>query len=267
MNSVILVTGAGKGLGRAIAELFHERGYTVVATDYDGSLLQDLENRDRYFTTVLDVSDSESTSTIGSVIEARYGRLDAVVNNAGIIGYFPVSEMDPEKIIEHYQVNVFGALRVSHACLGLLEKSAGRILNITSESYRLRTPFQIYQATKLALEGLSDVQRRELSHLGIHVASIRPGAINTALFNAMDDVKNPVPQGRLGKVFNKFVSNLASQKPKSVATAEEMAELVYRAATEPNKKPHYEKNNMLSLKLAALLPSSLVDKQVQKMLS
>ena len=59
-------------------------------------------------------------------------------------------------------------------------------MNVTSESYRFRNPFQIYQTTKLALEGLSDVMRRELAPLGVPVSTVRPGAIETELFHAMD---------------------------------------------------------------------------------
>ena len=265
-HPVVLVTGAGKGLGRAICELFRSKSYTVVATDYDLSLVDDLNNKEGYITTAIDVSSTSSCIAAASFIQEQCGRLDIIVNNAGIIGYFPTVEMDPEKIIYHYQVNTFGALRTTHACLDLLAASQGRVINISSESYRLRTPFQAYQSTKLALEGLSDVMRRELALLNVHVATIRPGAIKTDLFEAMLNIENPVPNGRLAAGFKRFVNGLASNTPKKVSTPPEMAELIYHAATDPKKKPHYEKNNMLALKIAAVLPSSVVDKMVGKLL-
>ncbi len=264
---VVLVTGSGKGLGRAISEQFHRNGYTVVATDYAESLVADLSDKDGYLTAAVDVTDSESTADIANFIQEKCGRLDVIVNNAGIIGYFPTAEMDPEKIIYHFQVNSFGALRITHHCLDLLQQSGGRVVNITSESYRLRTPFQIYQATKLALEGISDTLRRELSHLGIHVATIRPGAIRTDLFNAMDTISNPVENSRLAAPFAAFVKNLEKNKPTRVSEPAEVAALVFKAATDPNKKPHYEMNNMLALKIANMLPASLVDRLVSKALN
>lgn len=263
---VALVTGAGRGFGRAICEAFHAAGYSVIASDYNAELLQDLEGQERYHCLEVDVSSTASTAGISQYIADTTGRLDVLVNNAGIIGYFPSVEMPPEALIQHFQVNSFGAIRTVHACLDALVESGGRVLNITSESYRLRTPFQMYQSTKLALEGISDVQRRELALLGVGVASIRPGAINTALFTAMQDIENPVANSRLAKPFANFVNRLKHNPPKSVSTPEDMAALVLKAAQDKTLKPHYEKNNMLGLKLAGVLPSKLTDKMLGGML-
>ena len=189
-----------------------------------------------------------------------------MVNNAGIIGYFPTVEMDPDAVLRHFEVNSFAALRVVHACLGLLVDSRGTVVNITSESYRLRTPFQIYQTTKLTLEGLSDVMRRELSTLGVHVATVRPGAIGTDLFHAMDHIENPVPDGRLAVPFAAFVRRLDRNRPKRVSTPDEVATVVFRAATDGRRRPHYAINNMRTLRLAAMLPTSVADRAVARML-
>lgn len=263
---VALVTGAGRGLGRAIATELHDHGYRVVAAERDAASIADLDGADRWLPVETDVTDAASVGSLAARIRDDAGRLDVVVNNAGIIGYFPVVEMDPEQVIEHFQVNSFGALRVVHACLDLLVASRGRVVNITSEAYRFRNPFQIYAVTKLTLEGLSDVLRRELDFLGVAVSTIRPGAIDTGLFHSMKSIDNPVPDSRLAKPFAAFARQLARRPPNRVSAPADVARVVFRAATDPKPRPHYEINNMRTLKLAALLPSAWADSGARRML-
>ena len=265
-SPVVLVTGAAGGLGRALCECFYSAGYQVVASDIDVSPLADFAARENCLTLPLDVTDTSAARDLAARIQSTFGRLDAVVNNAGIIDYFPVAETDPELLVKHFQVNTFGALRVTHACLDLLIASQGRVLNISSESARLRTPFQIYQSSKLALEGISDVLRRELVHLGVHVATIQPGAIDTALFHAMGSIKSPVENSRLQQPFKNFVQRLSKHPPARLSSPEQVAALVLRAATDARKRPFYAINNMLALRLAAWLPVAWVDWLLRRML-
>lgn len=263
---VALVTGAGRGLGRAVAEEFRRHEFQVVAADRDGELLTDLDGSPGYLPQVVDVAESQQVRRLAEAIRSEFGRLDVVVNNAGIIGYFPVVEMDPEQVIGHFQVNSFGALRVVHECLDLLADAHGRIVNITSEAFRFRNPFQIYAVTKLTLEGLSDVMRRELAPLGVHVATVRPGAIDTGLFHSMKEIRNPVANGRLDQPFAKFSRQLARRPPSNVSQPAEVAAVVYLAATDPKRRPHYEINNMRMLKVAAVLPTRLADRATRRLL-
>jgi NAD(P)-dependent dehydrogenase (short-subunit alcohol dehydrogenase family) len=91
-----LVTGAGRGLGRATAETFHAEGYRVVATDQDADLLKDLEGTPRYLTARHDVSDIDAAAEVAALIRERCGRLDVVVNNAGVNSFYPVCEAPPQ---------------------------------------------------------------------------------------------------------------------------------------------------------------------------
>ncbi len=262
---VALITGAGRGLGRAIADGFQQKGYTVVATDYSAELLSDYNGSD-VIAKVMDVTCIDSIRAVADYIRDGLGRLDVVVNNAGVIDYGPVSERAPDDTIRLFQVNTFGSLRVVHACLELLQQSRGRVLCISSESYRLRTPFQAYQSSKLALEGLADVMRRELGHLGIHVATVRPGAIQTELFTAMNRIENPVPSSKLAAPFQRFAKRLGQNPPSRVSTTQQVAGVVLRAATESKPRAHYEINNMLALKVANLLPKQWVDGMLRRTL-
>lgn len=261
---IVLVTGAGRGLGRAICETFHARGDHVIATDVDAALLTDLDGRMQV--TTLDVTNQKAVNAVAGRIRADFGRLDVLVNNAGLILYASVAETDPDTLIKHFEVNTFGGLRLTHACLDLLATASGRVINISSESWRLRTPFQIYQTTKLAVEGLSDVLRRELIHLGVGVATVRPGAIDTDLFHAMDHISNPIPDSRLATPFERFAASLARNPPSKHSQPEEVAAVVYRAATDRRCKPHYQINNMPILKVLSWLPTRWADWLLQRAL-
>jgi len=261
-----LVTGAGRGLGRAIAEAFHTKGYLVVATDYDDTLLRDLEGTPRYLTARQDVSDIDGAAEVASLIRERCGRLDVVVNNAGVNRFYPVCEAPPQQTIDAFRVNTFGALIVSQACLDLLIESKGRIVNIASESSTFRPPFQIYQSTKMALECLSDVMRRELQLFGVHVAIIRPGAIETNLIEGARQVEVDLEDSRFAPYFPKLREMVVRGMPKKVSEPAEVAAVVYRAATDPRKKAMYRINNDLKQRLAALVPKRVMDKLILRML-
>lgn len=265
-SPVALVTGAGRGLGRAIAEAFHAQGYRVVATDYDEALLKDLEGAAGYLTARHDVSDIEAAAEVAAMIRERCGRLDVIVNNAGVNPFYPVCEAPPQRTIQGFMVNTFGALIVSQAALDLLVESQGRIVNIASESSPFRPPFQIYQSTKMALECLSDVMRRELQLLGVHVAIIRPGAIQTDLIEDTKKVEIDLPGSRFERFFPKLRELVTSNLPKSVSKPSEVAAVVYRAATDPRKKALYRINNDPKQRLIALLPKRMVDKLILRQL-
>jgi NAD(P)-dependent dehydrogenase (short-subunit alcohol dehydrogenase family) len=255
-----LVTGAGRGLGRAIAEIFHTKGYFVIATDYDERLLEDLEGNPRYLAAKHDVSDIDAAAEVAALIRERCGRLDVIVNNAGVNRFYPVCEAPPQQTIQGFMVNTFGALIVSQACLDLVIESRGRIVNIASESSPFRPPFQIYQSTKMALECLSDVMRRELQLFDVHVAIVRPGAIQTDLIESTKKVEIDLEGSRFEVFFPKLREMVARGMPKKVSQPEEVAAVVYRAATDSKKKVMYKINNDLKQKLVALAPARMVDK-------
>jgi NAD(P)-dependent dehydrogenase (short-subunit alcohol dehydrogenase family) len=264
-SPVALVTGAGGGLGSATCRALRSAGFHVVATDRALELVEAFADLAGYTALALDVTDTPAAHDVATTVRAALGRLDVLVNNAGMIGYFPVVEMDPEVLIRHFQVNTFGALRTVHAFLDLLVESSGRVVNVTSESYRFRNPFQIYQTTKLALEGLSDVQRRELAGLGVRVSTVRPGAIRTELFSAMERIENPVSDSKLARPFDRFARLLAKRPPSKVSEPDEVAAVIVRAATDPSPRAHYAINNMLQLRIAGALPARAADRTFRRL--
>jgi NAD(P)-dependent dehydrogenase (short-subunit alcohol dehydrogenase family) len=262
----VLVTGAGRGLGRAIAETFHEKGYFVVATDYDETLLADLKDDDRYLPLQQDVSDIERAAEVAATIERECGRLDVLVNNAGVNDFYPVSEAPPQRTIRGFMINTFGALIQGQACLDLLIRSKATIVNIASESSPFRPPFQFYQASKMALECLSDIMRRELQLFDVHVAIIRPGAIDTTLLEGARELEIDAPGSRFEPFFPALKKMVESRVPKRTSKPSEVAALVYRAATDPKKKVRYAINNDPFQKLLPLLPARFVDRMIRRQL-
>jgi len=256
----VLVTGAGRGLGRAIAERFYKNGYHVVATDYDAGLLSDLDGQEGYTIAALDVTNDEAADAVATMIDDKLGRLDVLVNNAGINSFYPVCEAPTPMTVNTFNINTFGPLRTIRACLDLLTESTGRIVNVSSESAPLRTPFQSYASSKMALEALSDAMRRELTLMGVHLALVRPGAIKTELFDDIHHLQNAVENSRFERFFGRFAKGVARRVPKNPSPPEDVAAVVYEAATDTKKKVLYRINNDLTLRILSRLPSKLLDK-------
>lgn len=263
---VVLVTGAGQGIGRAIANHFKNNGYHVVATDYNDALLEDIDGKEGFTTARHNVTSIDDAAAVASLIQNTLGRLDVIINNAGITGYLPVVESPPQRIIDAYMVNTLGPLIVTNACLDLLISSQGTVVNISSESAKLRTPFQYYQSTKSALESLSDVMRRELGIHDIHVVIVRPGAIDTQMTSTNEVPTNPVKNSRFAHAFEVFSNRLVKDMPKKKFTVIQAAEHTFKAATDPKRPVMYTYNNAFKFQIMARLPAKLLDNQVIAML-
>jgi len=254
----VLVTGAGGGLGRAICERFHKEGYHIIATDYALAALDHLKGVERYSRYKLDVTKKADAKKVAAAIAKEFGQIDVIVNNAGIIGYFPIVEADPDMTINAFMINTFGPLIVTQACLDLLIKAKGRVINISSESSVQPMAFQFYPSTKGALESLSQAIRQELRLFDCHVAYIRPGAIATDLFATVHDMKNQVENSRFQTYFENFASAVKKRAPKP-NQPEEVAAVIYKAAIDPKKKVMYKINNSLSVKIFTRLPDKWFD--------
>ena len=263
----VLVTGAGRGFGRAIADTFHQRGYTVIATDYDDQLLADLKDKPGYITTTQDVTSTEHAAVVAALIAEKVGRLDVIVNNAGVNAFYPLTEAPPEKTINAFMINTFGALIVSQACLDLLIASGGRVINISSESAAFPVPFQFYQASKASLEALSDTMRRELQLFGVHVAIVRPGSIKTDMTSGFGEIANGVENSRYQRYFEQFAKMVVEKAPTRQMTVDEAAGGIFKAAVDPKKKAVYALRNSLNSRISSILPRRMADKMIMKMIS
>jgi NAD(P)-dependent dehydrogenase (short-subunit alcohol dehydrogenase family) len=189
--TVTLVTGASSGIGEATALHFARLGHTVYASmrtpDASGSVLRSaaVEGQLDLEIITLDVDDSASVaSAVGGVIE-RSGRIDVLVNNAGVLKLTSVEEVPLKEAKAVFETNVFGPLRMMQAVLpGMRERGSGTIVNISSVAGCLVSAGHgIYAATKYALEALSEAVAIETRRLGIRVIVIEPGFISTPILD------------------------------------------------------------------------------------
>ncbi len=242
--TVTLVTGASSGIGEATALHFARLGHTVYASmrtpDASGSgLRQAAEEAHLDLELIaLDVDDSTSVaSAVGGVME-RSGRIDVLVNNAGVLKLTSVEEVSLEEAKASFETNVFGPLRMMQAVLpAMRERGGGTIVNISSVAGRLVSAGHgIYAATKYALEALSEAVAIETRRLGIRVILIEPGFVSTPILDKAGGVE--VGDGpyapHLRRMRALYENARGGAEPPSV-----VAEVIARALDDPNPRFRY----------------------------
>jgi NAD(P)-dependent dehydrogenase (short-subunit alcohol dehydrogenase family) len=181
---VWLVTGASSGFGRAITEAAVEAGDVVVATARNPGALDDLAaaRPDRVEALRLDVTDQAAAAAVVADVEARYGRIDVLVNNAGRGQVGAAEETTDADLRALFDLHVFGPAALVRAVLpGMRERGSGAIVQMSSFGGQVAYPgFSAYCATKFALEGYSEALAAEVGPLGIAVVVVEPGAFRTA---------------------------------------------------------------------------------------
>lgn len=183
MSSVFLVSGASRGLGRAIVAAALQAGHFVVAGVRTPGALAELEadHPDRLLVVPLDVTDpAAARAGVGATVE-RFGRLDVLVNNAGYANVAPIEDVAFEDFTAQLDTNLFGVVRLTQAALPVLRKQrSGHIIQVSSVGGRLATPgLGAYQTAKWAVGGFSLVLAAEVAPLGIKVTVIEPGGMRT----------------------------------------------------------------------------------------
>jgi NAD(P)-dependent dehydrogenase (short-subunit alcohol dehydrogenase family) len=178
-KSIVLVTGASSGIGRAVAHHLHERGWRVYGTSrrpaavsIDGSGVPLLE---------MDVTSDGSVERAVAELLTREGRIDAVVNNAGFGIAGAIEDTSIDEARAQFETNFFGTLRVCRAVLPAMRaQRRGCLVNISSIAGVVALPFQgLYSASKFAVEGMSEALRMEVAPFGVRVVLIEPGDFRT----------------------------------------------------------------------------------------
>jgi NAD(P)-dependent dehydrogenase (short-subunit alcohol dehydrogenase family) len=183
----VVVTGASSGIGAACAQYLDEKGFRVFATirkQSDGDEIAALGSS-RLEPLLLDVTDPESIARAAESVDAGLkGRgLAGLVNNAGVSVDVPLECVDIGVLRHQLEVNAIGPAAVTQAFLPLLRRARGRVVNVSSVNGRVASPFSgPYCMSKFALEAFTDCLRQELADWGMHVASVQPGAIDTAMW-------------------------------------------------------------------------------------
>src|SRR6266700_1624402 len=158
MDKVVLITGASTGIGRETAKLFQTKNWKVAATMRTPEQAEDLQKIVDLECIRLDVTDIDSIYTAIAETLEKFGRIDAVVNNAGFAVVGPFETATEEKIALQFQTNVFGLMNVCREILTYFrEQKRGMIVNIASVGGRVTFPlYSLYHATKWAVEGFSE---------------------------------------------------------------------------------------------------------------
>ncbi|MEO7336552.1 MAG: oxidoreductase [Caldimonas sp.] len=178
---VWFITGCSTGFGHELARQAVERGYRTVVTARDPAKLEGYSGTDNVLVLPLDVTQPEQVAAAIHATIARFGRIDVLVNNAGI-GYFAaVEESEEVEVRKMFEVNVFGTGRMIWAVLpGMRRQRSGCIVNLSSlAGLRGMPALGYYNATKFAVEGLSAALRQEVEPLGIQVMVVEPSGFRT----------------------------------------------------------------------------------------
>jgi NAD(P)-dependent dehydrogenase (short-subunit alcohol dehydrogenase family) len=209
-KKVALVTGAARGIGLAVAKRFLAEGWRVALLDIEGELLHGavgaLADPDRTLALHCDVSDAVAVAAAVEAVQRRFGRLDALVNNAGVAVFASVLETSDRDWNRILAVNLTGPFLCTKAAAPLMrEHGGGAIVNITSISaVRASTLRSAYGTSKAGLAHLTKQLAVELASLGIRVNAVAPGPVETAMAKAVHtpeiraDYHDAIPLNRYG---------------------------------------------------------------------
>lgn len=185
-DKVAVVTGAGSGIGEAIATLLHEEGAKVVLAGRNKEKLQNVANQlsqDSVKVVPTDVTNKEEVDELIKIAQQTFGGLDIVINSAGQMLSSKITDYQVDEWDSMIDVNIKGTLYTAQAALPtMLEQSSGHLINIASISgFEVTKSSTIYSATKAAVHTITQGLEKELAKTGVKVTSISPGMVDTAI--------------------------------------------------------------------------------------
>jgi len=261
MNKVVLITGGSSGIGKSIGEFLHHKGYIVYGTS---------RNPEKIINSIfplltLDVRNSKSIQSAIANVIASSGRLDILINNAGVGITGPLEEIPTDEIKNNFETNFFGPIEVMKSVLPQMRsQNSGLIINITSIAGYMGLPYRsVYSASKGALELITEALRMEVKSFGINITNVAPGDFATNIaagrFHAplLKGSAYEIPYGNSLKMMDEHVD--------SGSNPNEMAEAIYRIIQHPSPRIHYKVGAFMQ-KFSIVLKRVLPDKVYEKML-
>lgn len=240
MKKTVLITGSSTGIGRATAMYFQQQGWNVAATMRTPAKEKELTQLPGVTCIALDVNRADSIRQGLQEAISKFGKLDAVVNNAGYALNGPFEAYTQEQIRRQFETNVFGLMEVCRQVLPHFRTHrSGTLVNIASMGGRLTFPlYSSYHSTKWAVEGFSESLHYELRPLGIRVKIVEPGAIKTDFMERSADVvtADGLPDY---KQFVEVVTANYNHAGNNGAPSSLVAEAIFKAASDSSERLRY----------------------------
>lgn len=239
MRKTILITGASSGIGKATAQHFHSHGWNVVATMRKPENEKELTELENVHLETLDVLNLNSIENAIKGGIKKFGKIDALLNNAGYGAYGPLEAFPRENIIRQFNTNVIGLLDVTKALIPQFrENKSGVIVNISSVGGQMTFPLgSLYHGTKFAVEGISESLHYEMKAIGVKVKIVEPGFITTDFGSRSFDFQ----AGEIEE-YKPIIDSLMKQwqdPNNTVSPPSLVAEVVYAAVTDESNTLRY----------------------------
>jgi NAD(P)-dependent dehydrogenase (short-subunit alcohol dehydrogenase family) len=261
-SPVVLITGTSSGIGRAIAGAFAAKGFEVFGTSRNPHRNEPIAGVELL---PLDVSDQASVASVVSTVIQRAGRIDVLVNNAGVGIFGAAEESSIAQAQELFDTNFFGLIRVTNEVLPHLRaQGSGRIINISSVLGFLPAPYgALYAASKHAVEGYSESLDHETREFGVRVSVVEPGYTDTAFDANAADPDSPIESYR---ALREHVKEGLIKAVRAGDDPSVVAKVALKAATSRSPKLRYPAGP-LARQLTVLkkfAPEALLDKGIRK---
>ena len=261
MSKVVLITGASSGIGLSTANFLLEKGFVVYGTSRSTVKAASFN----FNLIALDVLKVDTIENAVSAILEKEGRLDVLINNAGMGITGPVEDTPTDEMRKVFDTNLFGAVDVMKAVLPQMRKQkSGTIINVTSIAGYMGLPYRgLYSATKGALELVTESVRMEVKNFGIDVVNVAPGDFATNI--AAGRYHTPVFEDSAYKKVYEANLALMDAHVSDGMDPIEMAKTVFRIIETKNPKVHYKVGGFME-KFSIVLKRVLPDKMYEKLL-
>ncbi|EAR00377.1 SDR family oxidoreductase [Maribacter sp. HTCC2170] len=259
-QKIVLITGGSSGIGRSIGNFLKSKGHKVYGTTRDLNKYPDFSD---FELLELNVRETHTIKTAVKILLEKEGRLDVLINNAGVGITGPIEEIPHDEILKTFETNFHGPLHMIKAVLPQMRaQGSGLIINITSIAGYMGLPYRgIYSATKGSLEITTEAIRMETKNFGVHLTNLAPGDFATNIASGryhapvIEDSPYKVPYGNTLKLIDEDVS--------SGSDPIQVARMVYRIMNTKKPKVHYKVGSFMqkfSLTLKKILPDKVYEK-------
>lgn len=259
MKKVILITGGSSGIGKAIGEFLLDKDYIVYGTSRNASAI----SNSKINLIDLDVRNMTSIEACIAKVLLLEGRIDVLINNAGVGITGPLEEIPLEEIKNNFETNVFGPIATMKAVLPQMRlQKSGLIINITSIAGYMGLPFRsVYSSSKGALELITESLRMETKAFGIHITNVAPGDFATDI--ASRRFHAPVQKSSAYETVYQNQLNMMNAHVSGGSNPLEMAVAIHKIIETKNPKIHYKVGAFMqkfSIVLKRILPDAIYEK-------